>query len=92
MPQITVADFQFSDRADSKMWAHGIDFGQLYEILNHRYVVKRNRKDRVAEYFLIGRDNGGRCIAVPILRTDDPYVWRPVTAWYCKPAEAAALR
>lgn len=92
MPQITVADFQFSERADTKMWNHGIDFDQLREVLNHRYVVKRNRNDRSAEYFLIGRDNNGRCIAVPMLPTDDPYLWRPITAWYCKPSEAGMLR
>ena len=92
LPQIRVADFEYSERADSKMWEHGIEYGQLYEVLDNRHVVKRNRKDRVAEYFLIGRDNNGRCIAIPIKRTNDPSVWRPVTAWYCKPAEAVALR
>jgi uncharacterized DUF497 family protein len=92
VPRISVKDFEFSERAESKMWEHGIEFSQLYEVLDHRHVVKRNRKDRVAEYFLIGRDNNGHCIAIPVMRTDDPYVWRPVTAWYCKPAEAALLR
>jgi uncharacterized DUF497 family protein len=92
VPQISVTDFEYSERADSKMWEHGIEFGQLYEVLDHRHVVKRNRKGRVAEYFLIGRDNNGRCIAIPIVGTDDPYVWRPITAWYCKPSEAAKLR
>jgi hypothetical protein len=92
VPQISVTDFEYSERADSKMWDHGIEFSQLYEVLDHRYVVKRNRKDRLAEYFLIGRDNNGRCIAIPIMPTDDPHVWRPVTAWYCKSAEAVALR
>ena len=69
-----VADFVFSGWSEDKLWVHGITADQLYQTLNRRYVIIRNR------------------IAAPILPTDDPYVWRPVTAWYCKPAEAAALR
>ena len=91
MPHITVEDFRFSHRADSKMREHGIDFDQLFEIFSHRHIVRRNRKGRAAEYFVIGRDNNGRCLAVPIMPTEDPLIWRPVTAWYCKPSEAAAL-
>jgi uncharacterized DUF497 family protein len=92
MPQVTVAEFQFSERAAAKMWEHGIDFAQLSEVLNHPRVAVRNRKNRAADYLLIGRDNSGRCITIPMLPTDDPYLWRPITAWYCKPSEAAKLR
>lgn len=92
MPQVTVTDFDLNERAEDKMWEHGIDSDQLYEILNHHRVALRNRKNRAADYLLVGRDNSGRCITVPILPTNDPHLWRPITAWYCKLAEAAALR
>ncbi len=92
MPQILVEEFEYSERADVKMWEHSIDFDQLAEVLEHRYVVIRNRKHRAADALLIGGDNSGRCLVVPILPTDDPYVWRPITAWYCKSSEAAKLR
>ena len=87
-----VADFVFSGWSEDKLWVHGITADQLYQTLNRRYVIIRNRRNRATEHLYIGRDDSGRCIAAPILPTDDPYVWRPVTAWYCKPAEAAALR
>lgn len=91
MPQITVIDFDLDERVEDKMWEHGITPDQLYELLDHRHVALRNRKNRVADYLFIGRDDGGRCITVPILPTHDPLLWRPVTAWPCKPSEAAAL-
>lgn len=92
MARITVADFAVGGRTEDKLWSHGITTDQLYQTLDRHYVVIRNRKNRATEYFFLGRENSGRCLAVPILPTDDPYLWRPVTAWYCKSAEAALLR
>jgi hypothetical protein len=92
MPPITVVEFEFTERADSKMWEHGIDFDRLPELLDNRYVIVRNRGERVAEFVLIGHDNSGRCIVAPIVPTSDPLVWRPVTAWFCKRSEEALLR
>lgn len=92
MPRVTVAEFEFSERADSKMWDHGIDFDVLPELLENCYVIVRNRKHRAAAVMLIGHDNSRRCIVTPILPTSDPLIWRPVTAWYCKPSEEAMLR
>lgn len=91
MPRIEIADFRISQRVADKMWAHGVSVDQLYDVIENRYVVNRNRAQRAALYVLIGRDHQGRCIAIPIAPTDDPFVWRPITAWYCKPAESARL-
>ena len=55
MPQVTIAEFQFSERAAAKMWEHGIDFDQLSEALNPPRVAARNRKNRAADYLLIGQ-------------------------------------
>ena len=92
MPPVTVAKFAYNERADAKMWEHGTDVDRLPEVLENRYVIVRNRGERVAEFVLIGRDNSGRCIAAPIVPTSDPIVWRPVTAWFCKRSEEALLR
>jgi hypothetical protein len=75
-----------------KMWRHGITTDQADAVLLGRSVIIRNRPDRAAPYMLIGRDDQGRCLTIPIVPTDDPLVWRVVTAWYCKPSEAAKLR
>lgn len=89
--RIRIEGFRISDRAESKMWAHGIEPRQLYEMLSRRMTVVANRKDRAADYVVIGRDASGRCIAVPVFPTSAPTIWRPITAWYCKPGEATRL-
>ena len=92
MARIPILEFEISFRAESKIWAHRITRRQIHEILGNRLIVVRNRKNRAADYVVIGRDDHGRCITVPILPTEDPTIWRPVTAWYCEQGEAARLR
>jgi hypothetical protein len=92
MARIAIVDFAISDRAESKMWAHGVTREQILQLLRNRLVVVANRKNRAAGHVVIGRDDNDRCIAIPVLPTDDPAVWRPITAWYCKPGEIARLR
>jgi hypothetical protein len=60
-------------------------------LLIGEYVVVRNRRSGSADYLFIGRDRSGRCIASPIIETDEPGVWRPISAWRCKPAEERRL-
>lgn len=92
MPRITVAKLAFNERSDATMWDHGVEFDRLPALLENQHVITRNRKGRAADLLLIGRDNSGRCIVAPIVPTADPLVWRPVTAWPCKPSEEAMLR
>jgi uncharacterized DUF497 family protein len=89
MPQIRA--FLFDAENETKFAAHGIRPEQVDQILDEAFIVARNRKQRRAAYLVIGRDWGGACIAVPTEPTNDPTVWRPVTAWPCKAAEAARL-
>lgn len=92
MAQSDIIDFDLTDRALVKAARHGIILPQLYAVLDNRHVLTRNRKDRAASHVLIGRDDQGRCLAIPVAPTEDPLIWRPITAWYCKPSEAAKLR
>jgi hypothetical protein len=92
MPRIEIADFEFSDRIVAKFRRHGIGTEQVYAVLGNFRITIRNRKERAASHILLGTDDQGRCLAIPIVPTDDPYVWRPITAWYCKPSEVAILR
>ena len=55
-------------------------------------MVVRNRPNRAAPYLLIGRDDQGQCLTMPIVPTEDSLTWRVITGWYCKPSEAAILR
>jgi hypothetical protein len=92
MARIEVADFDLTERAIDKAAWHRISEAQFYAVLDHIRTAIRNRSDRVASHILYGTDDQGRCLAIPIVPTDDPLVWRPITAWYCKPREAAMLR
>jgi hypothetical protein len=91
MAQIEVEDFQITTAIEDKLWSHGLTPERVRSVLNRPWVVTRNRKARAASRILIGRDDQGQCLAIPIVPTDEPGVWRPVTAWRCKPGEAAKL-
>lgn len=92
MARIEIAELLYDERAEAKMWDHGVDALQLAEIvLTQQYVIVRNRGNRAALHIVYGRDFQGRCIAVPIIPATQPGVWRAITAWYCKPSEAVIL-
>jgi hypothetical protein len=83
--------FWFDDENVEKFAAHGLTDLQVDQVLENEHVVVRNRKRRRAQYLVIGTDHGGTCIAVPIEKTPEPGVWRPVTAWRCKASERSRL-
>lgn len=89
LPLIT--DFVIDDENTDKMSGHGIVPEQVRQVLDNRPAVVVNRKERRGLYQVIGRDNGGACITIPVEPTSDPEAWRPITAWYCKGSEEARL-
>jgi len=91
MSMADVADFLFDDENEAKMAAHGLTPWRVLQVLENKHVVVPNRRRRRASFFIVGRDNGGACISVPIERTRDPLVWRPVTAWLSKDSEQQQL-
>jgi hypothetical protein len=92
MPSIAVDRLEWDDRNIDHIWEHGLDPDTVDEILESAYVVVWNRRQQTAPYLLIGLDYNGRCIAAPIVRGRREGVWRPLSAWYCKPAEWARWR
>jgi hypothetical protein len=52
----------------------------------------RNRKGRTGSHLFIGSDRSGRCIAAAVVATGHAGVWRPISAWPCKPHEEHHLR
>lgn len=92
MAHFEVAELIYSERAEDKMWDHGVTPEQLDEVIDRQaYVVTSNRANRSASHILYGWDAHGRCIAAPIVATDDRSIWRVVTAWHCKPSEITIL-
>lgn len=90
MPRIEA--FLIDDRNIEKFAAHGLSDWQVVQVLENPFLVVPNRADRTALLLVVGSDNGGRCIAIPIEATLEPGVWRPVTAWSCKSRESQELR
>jgi hypothetical protein len=86
-----VAGFAIDDLNQEKFWYHGLTDTQVLEVLDNRWTIVPNRSGRAADYLIIGQDHAGQCIAIPVVRTADPLIWRPVTAWPCKDSERARL-
>lgn len=86
-----VETFLFDDENEEKIGIHGLSIRQVSQVLDNSFVITRNRKRRRGVYLIIGTDNGGNCIAIPIEATHRPGEWRPITAWPCKDAERALL-
>jgi hypothetical protein len=86
-----IYEFLFDDENIAKFGARGIAEDAVDSILDGEFVTLPNRKERRGAYLVIGRDYSGRCLAIPVEPTHDPAVWRPITAWPCKPSEAAHL-
>lgn len=92
MARRSVDHLMLTQRAIDKCAVHGITDAQLEAVIANNHVLARNRKKRTASHILIGRDDQGRCLAIPVVPTDYPRTWRAITAWYCKPSELAKLR
>lgn len=86
-PPILILDLLFDDRNVEKMWGHRVTSTQALEIVDNGPRVGRNRKERRGTYLVVGRDNSGACIAMPVEPTYEVTLWRPITAWYCKQHE-----
>jgi hypothetical protein len=87
-----IRDLDFDQRNIDKLGARGITPEQARQVLDNRHVVYRNRAQRRATYLLVGLDDGGTCLTLPIEPVvNEPGLWYPVTGWYCKPAEWARL-
>jgi len=87
MSRPLIKAFLIDDLNETKIIAHGLSIRQVIQVLENRHVIIPNRKYRRGIYLLIGRDNGGVCIAIPVEQTHEFSVWRPITAWRCKKNE-----
>ncbi len=86
-----ISDFLIDEDNEEKFAAHGISVRQVLQILENSHVLVPNRRGRRGLYLVLGRDNGGSCVAVPVEPTHVVDLWRPITAWPCKASESAQL-
>ena len=89
MPEIST--FLIDEDNEEKFWSHTLSVDQIVQVLDGPYLVVRNKKQRRASHLVIGTDNSGHCISIPVEPTHEHGVWRPVTAWLCGKGEVAAL-
>jgi hypothetical protein len=87
-----IESFLFDDENEEKIMSHGLSAYRVMQVLGNIHVVLPNKKRRRGTYLIIGRDNGGSCISIPVERTYDPVLWRPITAWPCKAGEETILK
>ena len=91
MSSPAIADFLFDEENEEKFAAHGVSALQVLQLLENNHMVVPNRQGRRGIFLVVGRDNSGSCIAVPVEPTHVLDLWRPVTAWRCKPSELVQL-
>ena len=87
-----IYEFAFDDINIEEFARHGIRWEQVDQVLDNQFVTQRNRRQRRATYLVIGKDNGGRYISVPIEPTHLATLWRPVTAYPSKYSEITDYR
>jgi hypothetical protein len=92
MSSPVISDFLIDDLNETKFISHGLSSYQIIQVLTNTHIIVPNRKRRRGLYLVIGSDNIGRCIAIPVERTYNPRLWRPITAWLCKDNELAILK
>ena len=91
MSMQVIADFLFDDENEEKMAVHGLTPRRILQVLENRHIVVKNRRNRRGTILIVGTDNGGAYITVPVEPTHDRLLWRPVTAWPSKDHERAWL-
>ena len=91
MSRPQILGFLIDDENEEKFAMHGLKERQVRQVLESEFVIQTNRRSRRGLFLVIGEDFGGACIANPIESTHDSNLWRPITAWPCKPSEFTIL-
>ena len=83
MSSIIITEFLIDDTNEDEFAKHGLSQVQVLQVLENPHIVGRNRRTDIhrATHLVIGRDNGGSPVTIPIEPNHLPNLWRPVTAW-----------
>jgi hypothetical protein len=68
MSSPSIDTFSFDDENEDEIATHGLSTRQVIQVLDNVHIILPNRKGRRGLCLIIGRDNGGTCISVPIER------------------------
>jgi uncharacterized DUF497 family protein len=84
--------FEWDDRNVEHLARHAVSVADIEQLTGNSNIIVRNFRTGVDRFYLIGHTNGRRCLTVSIEATDDPGVWRPITAHDSSAREIRALR
>jgi uncharacterized DUF497 family protein len=77
---LDIAELEVDDGNEAEMAKHGVSAREIFQLLDSRIVVMRNKKSRAADYQMIGQTHGGRVLIAPIVASAVEGRWRPITA------------
>lgn len=88
---VEIRALSWNDETEAHIAEHGVTPREVNQMVENPHIIVRNRKRRRAPVLLIGRTHGGRVLSVPLAKTRDPEVWRPITAFPATQAQTALL-
>ena len=88
---VEVRVLSWNDEAEAHIAEHGVTPREVNQMVENPHIIVRNRKRRRAPVLLIGRTHGGRVLSVPLAKTRDPGIWRPITAFPATEAQTTLL-
>lgn len=88
---VEVRVLRWDDKNEDHIARHGVTAREVNQVVENAHILLRNRNRRRARLVLVGRTHGGRALCVPLAKTRDDGVWRPVTAYAATEAQIALL-
>jgi hypothetical protein len=89
---VDVWDLAFDEANIAEMHRHGVSPRQAFEVLEGEPEVLSNYARGGAPKLLVGPDNGGTFVTLPIDPTTEYAAWRPRTAYRSKSRDIARYR
>lgn len=74
-------DIEWNEANREHATRHGISVDEITQMLQNGPTVRRNRKGRSGDYYVLGDTDGGRHIVAVVAWDTNRQVVRPITAW-----------
>jgi uncharacterized DUF497 family protein len=78
---IRIHELEFDENNEAELAAHGVEPQDVWQLLDSRYTVRKNKRSGSGDRRLVGQTHGGRCLTVVLAETPVEGRWRPVTGW-----------
>jgi hypothetical protein len=78
---IAPEDIEWDDANRGHATRHGLTTEEITQALLNNPTMRRNRKGRAGDYYVLGATDGGRRITVVVARDSGRRVLGPITAW-----------